>query len=149
MAEFPENEVEISREYIPTTDGEMPSQKIAAVRAALSAGIVNDIQERYPFGSRRPINESAVKIRNARVLLRGFLEHQEVSTTLDKLDVAYSSLGKHEFVDADKAVRGIPKAISLKDLTVSDIEEAFATGNLTYEDWRGPANEPLEDFLTL
>jgi hypothetical protein len=55
-----ENEVEVSREYIPTEGIEKPSAKIEAVTTDLSAVISGFIQEQFPFPPSTPflrINE--------------------------------------------------------------------------------------------
>lgn len=126
MPDFPENEVEVSRAYIPTEGDEKPSAKINALS-------IVGIQDRHPrFNTPLTVNAAALKRVRARVLLRdrGFLG--TLAAILDGLDTLYTHLGKHEFGLANTAFADIPPAIPLSGITLSDIDEAFAVNSLQY-----------------
>src|SRR5215831_13627375 len=131
---FPENNVEVSREYIPTEVGQTPSQGIEEkVRAWLITP--EFIQDLSPING-QPISENfaALNREKARLRVRDHSFLGTFGTILDKLDAVYGHLGRHEFDVANQALLEIPFPSPIPDLTLllSNIETAFAKDDLPY-----------------
>jgi tetratricopeptide (TPR) repeat protein len=146
-ADFPENEVVVSREYIPTERGKPPSKKIAEEIGAKLP--VPGIQKVHPR-SNKPLTFNAAALK--RIRARGLLHFAflgPLATFLDRLDTVHTQLGGHDFGGAETAIGAIPDPITLPNITVEAIEEAFAGNNLPYMEiiLRGPANEPNDEII--
>jgi receptor-binding and translocation channel-forming TcA subunit of Tc toxin len=121
----PENNVDVSRAYIATEGGEAPSTK-------MTLPIVG-IQERHPrFNTPIQANAAALNRVRARNLLRarGFLE--TFAVLLDGLDIVYGHLRRQSFAEAKAAMDRLPLPFALGDITVADVQEAFAVNPETY-----------------
>jgi hypothetical protein len=131
LPEFPENQVEISRQYL----GENPREKVEEVRSALRAVLsFRGIQERAPR-SHVLLEQNAAALRRdraRRLLLRpdGFLD--QLAEILISLNPVYEHLRTHAFGAAEEKIKIDNFPPELRDLTVADIEEAFAANDLSY-----------------
>jgi hypothetical protein len=145
--DFPENDVELMRDYVGTRWTQKPSEKIGAVRTALGSALhdgSHGIQEHNPFPPHNLINIAAVRRRNARIRVSSLLGN--LNPILDQLDDVYMNAAKQEFGLAANLLATIPSRAS--NVTAAEIAEAFATTSLGYINIRGSAAEPIIENFT-
>src|SRR5262245_39913390 len=96
---FPENDVELMRNYIGTPWGVTPTKKIGEEVQTALGSVINvspPIQERSPFPphNRIPANIAAIGRRTARIRVTNSLGN--LIPTLDQLNEVYTNVAKQE-----------------------------------------------------
>jgi hypothetical protein len=138
---FPENDVELVRDYVAIL-------KVEEVRAALGSVFNGSqpIQHRKPFPPHNPINIPAVRIRTARIRVSNFLG--SLKPIIDQLnDVLMKVASQNELDLAADKLATIPSLAS--NITAAEIAEAFATEPAFYINFSGSAAEPIPTTFTL
>ena len=142
---FAENEIGLVRDYMGAA-GADPAAMTGAMIAGLQAGLPSGLlQERNPFHQQILINKPAVRRRNARLLVVGFLT--DLTTVLAALDAVCRNLAKQEY---GLAATGIATAPQLgPTVSAADFAEAFVTTDLGYIEVTGTSAEPDQVDHTL